>query len=638
MGPLRYRPQELPNLNAQEMADALIEINQMSVSDKSHLDLSNPEVVEQLQQKCRQFSRCDFVPGPLLDAIEQGKWAALDEFDTSTHLLQSELHNLLDGTGEIRIEERSDPVKIHPNFRLFLTGNGTKFGRKKLKDTILDRVTMISFDAWPQKATLEFIERKFGNAIPRDLVGYLVAIHTRFSQLASKNLSKEIGDVFFTPRHLQAVAKQFIAFRGQVLSDRALMAREIMDVYTSPLWDDNKRSELASMVISAFGEHSHDIGRELDSFYKNIKMQITETHLTIGDVVLEKRNLSTPNVPKGDELIYYSPRTIATLYHLARCKKVGRPALLVGDRGAGKTSIVREFCRILGDQLYQQPFSRFTNLTKVIASFGPNGIKPQSFMQATDINGHGGTLCFDEFNLAPESIKSFFNEYFNGAHEIILPQMGANVWQIHPDNFAVICMNPNIKEKYSDAEGLDAPLLSRLAVHKVSDPSHSELLDITCYKVEKLKNSIMSSYEHYVFDFEEMTSEFSFAAQAIARYQQYFRTLLNQKSISYKNASNGLSTQFNIKIDGATIPELGNRSIDKAIDKYSGEIKRQLIEVLEGHDVQKFKPIIDWRTAILTTLKNQYIISLPNESGARTVAESLAESVVDGIRKTMETV
>ena len=98
-------------------------------------------------------SKTVWINGPLLDAIEHGKWFVADEVNMALPEILSLLHPLLDHDRCVIVSQRNGQVVIpHKNFRFFATMNPVDeyAGTKELNKAFMSRFHMILYFDYPE--------------------------------------------------------------------------------------------------------------------------------------------------------------------------------------------------------------------------------------------------------------------------------------------------------------------------------------------------------------------------------------------------------------------------------------------------------------------------------------------------------
>ncbi len=605
-GNLRYDEGQISGLKR----DAMI----VALRDDTSVDVASldPLSDDELRAACQDAAKPVFRPGPLAVAVEHGGLLVLDEVDTLKPEVLTALHSVLDDSGQLNVGGRVIPC--HNDFYLMSTGNGMGYpGRKAPTAALSSRRTTFTFPEWGAEDFLNFMVGSFGQKIPQDILVKVIAIHMKLARLAKtipQGLAPTVGDIELTPRNLIRVGKRILEFAAAhpELSSLEVAGREFCEVYGGAILKPEIKKLFLNEVKAQFGDLS-----KVDKFYKNLKLVDNGPSITIGDITIDKRQLASPMVPRSID-IKLTSRVLRTMYHLAKCRKFHESAFLVGERGTGKTAIVRYLSHLLGDALYQQNLTPDTEAYDFVGGFSPMGWAPGLFCQATDSKGQGGTLFLDEFNLAPYELQVFLNAMLAGAKEIILTQKGNERWPIHPEAHVVSCANPKTPD-YAGTKKLDAATTSRFVFLEVGEPDQAELTQIV-REIAK-DHALNLAKVMPQLDQTALLANYEKVADVIVQIQ----TMLDD---AYRNRSNALNSLNPLgKVKREDRPELSMRSIDRVLDICS-------VLVGDGYEVGE---------ALDKALVDQYVLGAPENLRAGSdkknqdlirefITETLARDVV----------
>lgn len=598
-GKLRYNEYQIARMEQQDidtMRTALHEDAGWPMDSLIAMDL------ETIRNACNEAAKPQFTLGPVAEAFKNGGLVVLDEADTLQPRVLVALHNALDGSGTLQVN--NETIKIHEDCKIILTGNGSKYrGRRNLTAALKSRLTILEFPEWAEEDYISYATRAFGDKMPAELIEKLVATHLTFvTKSQEKPLSREVADLFFTPRQLIAVGKQWQAFRARSLSNEALLCRELIEVYTGAIYKDEIREGLESTI---YGMFAPKVRTEVEDFYHKLTLTHDNNILVIGDVRLPKRGLTGKFVPEeNDDKILATRRTLVTLYHLAKCRALNKPALLVGERGCGKTAIIKYLGYLLGDPVYQLCLNRETDINAVVGSYNSSGFEHGPFLRATNVDGPGGTLVLDEFNCSPPSVQAFFNGYFNGEREITIPQLGTDKWHIHPESHVVICVNP-ATANYESAQRFDAASVSRMLARRIKDPDLEELTAIFRYKGGVLAKDIVETFakQHpgLLEGTDALVAEFHKAAARMVATHQALKTLFESREV----VVNGTTYRLH-SFSASEQPDFSIRKLDRAIGSFQAMIVLSI-----GQQSYKNSYKNPFSVAYLSAVKKEYLFPVP---------------------------
>ncbi|KAG6889702.1 hypothetical protein C0992_004422 [Termitomyces sp. T32_za158] len=293
-----------------------------------------------------QTGKLVFKDGLLVRALRNGDWIVLDELNLAPTDVLEALNRLLDDNRELVIPETQEVVKPHPHFMLFATQNppGLYAGRKVLSRAFRNRFLEVHFADVPQ-AELETILCQRCRIAP----SYGKRIVTVFHELQKRRQSSRVFESkqgFATLRDLfrwagrDAVGYQELAENGyMLLAERArrdedkAAVKEVIETVMHVKIDENKMYDLNRPDF------------DISSFL----------------------GCSIPAVP---DLIWTTAmRRLFVL--VSRALRFNEPVLLVGETGAGKTSVCQVFATATSQRLHGLNCHQNTETADLIGGLRP---------------------------------------------------------------------------------------------------------------------------------------------------------------------------------------------------------------------------------------------------------------------------
>ncbi|WFD33761.1 hypothetical protein MCUN1_000578 [Malassezia cuniculi] len=266
-----------------------------------------------------------FSEGLLVTALRRGDWIVLDELNLAPTDVLEALNRLLDDNRELMIPETGEVIRPHPDFMLFATQNppGAYAGRKMLSRAFRNRFVELHFGDVPQDELATILTRRCSVA-----PSYAERIVNVFVELQRRRETERVFDrhAFATLRDLfrwgarpvvgvQQLAEtgyMLIAERARQASDRETVRRVLEDVM--------------NVKINADSLYSLDEG--------------TTAVAQLGKQLAER----LVEAAGACNIVWTSAmRRLVVLSALSMMYK--EPILLVGETGAGKTSV----CDLLAD-------------------------------------------------------------------------------------------------------------------------------------------------------------------------------------------------------------------------------------------------------------------------------------------------
>ncbi|BGP16616.1 hypothetical protein JCM10213_000468 [Rhodosporidiobolus nylandii] len=265
-----------------------------------------------------------FQEGVLVRALRRGDWIVLDELNLAPTDVLEALNRLLDDNRELVIPETGEVVTPHPHFMLFATQNppGLYGGRKVLSRAFRNR----------------FLEMHFGD-VPKD---ELKTILERRCRIAPSHAEKTVNVFLELQRRRQA---------GRVFEQKQAFAT-LRDLFRwggrGPVESIQQLAEDGYMLLAERARRADDKQTVKEVLEEVLRVKLDERHLYD---FARLPQLGLPVPPQDDELVWTS--AMRRLYFLiAASIQRNEPVLLVGETGAGKTSVCQALARALSSQLH----------------------------------------------------------------------------------------------------------------------------------------------------------------------------------------------------------------------------------------------------------------------------------------------
>lgn len=280
--------------------------------------------------------RLVFHEGLLVKALRQGDWIVLDELNLAPTDVLEALNRLLDDNRELIIPETGEIVRPHPHFMLFATQNppGLYGGRKILSRAFRNRFIEIHFDDVPQPELETILTKRC--AIPPSYAAKIVAVFVELQRRRQAGRVFDAKNAFVTLRDLfrwggrEADSYQQLADNGFMLigerarrrDDKAVVKEVIQDIMRVKI-DEKALYDMKDSGRNAAARHFGD--------------DVVQAIIRACDA----------------QGIVWTAAMSRLLCLVALSFKYDEPVLLVGETGAGKTSV----CEVLSQALQHQLFS-----------------------------------------------------------------------------------------------------------------------------------------------------------------------------------------------------------------------------------------------------------------------------------------
>ena len=339
--------------------------------------------------------------GVLTQAMQQGLWVVIEDLPSAPMEILSSIMPLLE-KGELTLPGRGLHVVAHPSFRVFgtytLPETASTDGASELPGPLGDKISNLF-----SRAVLEPLPAA-------ELLHVVQVMHQRtppfvaktmvesFLRLKHGDTASEAGTAGAT-KHLAARFQRygrglshrelfkwchrvntFARFERDEGDDTEFLTRrekvdilsEAFDIFCAPFpWEDT-RVEICRVLARTWDltdEEADAISLHPDPSVVNTSYM---TKVTIGRVELDKvdRDDEQPSAANtGDVSLTRHTRCLIT--QIAACVKMAEPILLVGETGAGKTTIIQHLASLMGQRLVVQNLNVQTDSSDILGGFRP---------------------------------------------------------------------------------------------------------------------------------------------------------------------------------------------------------------------------------------------------------------------------
>ncbi|KAG6819694.1 hypothetical protein H0H93_009563, partial [Arthromyces matolae] len=293
-----------------------------------------------------QTGKLVFKDGLLVRALRNGDWIVLDELNLAPTDVLEALNRLLDDNRELVIPETHEVVKPHPHFMLFATQNppGLYAGRKVLSRAFRNRFLEVHFEDVPQ-AELETILCQRCQIAP----SYGKRIVSVFHELQKR---RQTGRVFESKQGFATLRDLFRWAGRDAVGYQELAENGYMLLAERARRDDDKAAV-----------------KEVIESVMNVKIDESLMYKLHRPDVDMSSFLGCP-VPEVADVIWTS--AMQRLFVLvSRALRFNEPVLLVGETGAGKTSVCQVFANATSQRLHGLNCHQNTETADLIGGLRP---------------------------------------------------------------------------------------------------------------------------------------------------------------------------------------------------------------------------------------------------------------------------
>ncbi|CAI9114384.1 OLC1v1015101C1 [Oldenlandia corymbosa var. corymbosa] len=315
-------------------------------------------------------------PGSLTQAVLKGYWVIFEDVDKAPPDVQSILLPLLEGASSFS-SGFGEAVRVHQDFRLFSTVTSEKIDAslitegKNFLSGLWRRVMVV---APGHGDLLDIVHARYPELFP--LAGSLIETLKRMNQLAGLQFRSAFPACHgrFSLRDLmkwcRRIAGLSLAFTADKLSSMACESiyKEAVDIFAAFSTTAEKRLALMQEIARLWGVPKVET---LLPVNKPV-IQDLQADLLIGRITLTRINMAVGHSKKRFVEISSS---VHALERIACSVKFNEPVLLVGETGAGKTTLVQSLAARVGQKLTVLNLSQQSDVADLLGGFQPNDVQ-----------------------------------------------------------------------------------------------------------------------------------------------------------------------------------------------------------------------------------------------------------------------
>ncbi|KAF8309082.1 P-loop containing nucleoside triphosphate hydrolase protein [Clavulina sp. PMI_390] len=464
----------------------------------------NSSVAEELRSLKRSLKRTEALfewdDGPLVKAMSQGAIFLMDEISLADDSVLERLNSVLEPERTLVLAEKGGwagdyaEVIASPGFDLVATMNpGGDYGKKELSPALRNRFTeiwvpqvdlrgdrkQILDSLWKHKQLhmlsdpILDVAEQFSREIRdptavglRDIQAWANFINIAFAQYSEVMTLEEI---FYHGACLTLIDGLATLPQLSVLSTDALAALEARLTEIVNQSAPSRRSALPDSVSQ--------FGRDSNRFF------VGAFGIELGDTISD----STFNLG--------APTTIGNAMRVVRASQLGKPILLEGSPGVGKTSLITALAAFSGHRLCRVNLSDQSDIMDLFGSDLPvEGGKPGEFQwrDAAFLRAlqEGEWVLLDEMNLAPQAVLEGLNAVLDHRGSVFVPELG-RTFEKHPSFRIFAAQNP--LGQGGGRKGLPKSFLNRFTKVYLKELLDSDLLTICQREARQLSPEALAS-------------------------------------------------------------------------------------------------------------------------------------------------
>ena len=430
--------------------------------------------------KARANILFEWSDGSLVTAMKKGHLFLLDEISLADDSVLERLNSVLEPQRTLFLAEKGSkdaPVTASDGFQFLATMNpGGDYGKRELSPALRNRFTeiwvpllsnkdevleivqarLISSHMTLAKPMITFAdwfastyETSISNLSIRDLICWSDFIN-RFADTDLPSAVLDGASMVYLDRLGASPAAKVSVTEDNVSQQRRLCELKLVDLF---------KMDVASLRST------------------RPQLEEDEHSVSIGGFRYAKSSLQPSNLRYS----LRAPTTLRNAMKILRALQVGKPVLLEGNPGVGKTTLVSALADLTGIPLTRINLSDQTDLVDLFGSdvpiegagVGHFGWRDAPFLRAMQ---QGEWVLLDEMNLASQTVLEGLNACFDHRGEIYVPELD-QTFSRHPNFVAFAAQNPH--HQGGGRKGLPASFINRFTV-VFADPFTQEDLQIIC--------------------------------------------------------------------------------------------------------------------------------------------------------------
>jgi midasin len=421
--------------------------------------------------------------GVVVKAMQEGCSLLVDEISLADDAVLERLNSVLETERRLLVSERSRSqgqaevfqITASPGFAFMATMNpGGDYGKKELSPALRNRFVELWCPSSRKDEDLAKIIDHNLNVSPNSGIIWssliLHTIHWIKGKLPFDSIQVSVRDLLTWVRFMNATspplppAEAFYHGAHLVLLD-SLGCREQLSVTVREHLLQGAQMFLQELLVKN--------GRQMSLQSSPASISCHEDMFGIHPFFIKKG----PYECKG--LQYYSldaPGPCGNAYRLLRGMQVGKPLLIEGPPGVGKTSLVAALASYGGHHLTRINLSEHTDISDLFGCDlpveGGRGVRFQwrdgPLLRALKT---GDWVLLDEINLASQSVLEGLNAVLDHRGEVFVPELGIT-FSVQPNTKLFACQNP--MSQGGGRKGLPKSFLNRFTMVFVDVLSESD--------------------------------------------------------------------------------------------------------------------------------------------------------------------
>uniref|UniRef100_T1J0I3 Midasin n=1 Tax=Strigamia maritima TaxID=126957 RepID=T1J0I3_STRMM len=401
----------------------------------------------------------EWVDGPLVKAMISGSYFLADEISLAEDSVLERLNSVLESEQSLLLAEKGacddnvEFVVAQPGFHFLATMNpGGDYGKKELSPALRNRFTeiwcpseqkdndllqIIRHNLLPHvflgphdndkngtgKAILSFIKMFNTNSIGQK---YKISIRDILSWVHFINTTTKLSQLSVTSAYIHGACLVFLDLIG------TSSIGFINEVEINRIRQTCIEFLLAQMKeVCGCEVTNEDFGLFEHKSTEQVEVHSNETQFGVDPFYIVKGPVANQSLTGIFTLL--STSSYLNTQRILRALQLDKPILLEGSPGVGKTSLVAALARASGRELIRINLSEQTDVSDLFGADLPveGGSRGQFAWRDGPLlkaMKAGNWVCFDEMNLASQSVLEGLNACLDYRKEIFIPELGCTFY------------------------------------------------------------------------------------------------------------------------------------------------------------------------------------------------------------------
>lgn len=322
-------------------------------------------------------------PGVLTTAVREGRWVLIEDLDRAPNEVMSTLLPLVE-RGELLIPSRGETIIAPSSFRLFATVRTTRgmHDQESLP-------TLLGQRFWHAVS----VKMPVPNELQEIIIGTypllhkyspdVISVYNRLASLPSRSIAgRGVSDRSVTPRDLLKWCRRLndlLVAAGcktgeEPISEttRDWIFLEAVDCFCGSIPNPEVRATLVSSIAQQMHLPPQRVEHYLDAYVPHLEE--TPSSLRVGRTALS-RKMRGNRISKPKKTFASTSHAKRLLEQIAVAVKLREPALLVGETGIGKTTVVQQLADVLGHKLVAVNLSQQSEVGDLLGGFKPVNVR-----------------------------------------------------------------------------------------------------------------------------------------------------------------------------------------------------------------------------------------------------------------------